>query len=132
VSAESVILQGRTFNEALMASTGVVRRKTGATTTDPVTYVESPVWAVIFTGPGKLRFPEARPGDANIPGAVLSDQRPILSLPVSGTETVTTGDVWECTANPLDTALVGKKVRIDGVHAQTAATARRFPVVEVS
>lgn len=127
-----MVLQGRSFNEALMVSTGFVRRKTGAVATDPVTLEEVPVYSTVFTGPGKIRFAEVRSSDAAIPGVVLADQRPILSLPIVGTESVTTGDEWVCTANPLDAALVGSVFRVDGLHAQTAATARRFPVVEVS
>lgn len=134
MSAQSVILQGRVFNESLMTSTGIVRRANGGSALDPVTFVMTPTYDTIYTGPSKLRFPDAVSTTGAVPGLVVTDQAAILSLPVgvAGSGNVITGDIWECTSNPLDTSLVGKRVRVTGVHAQTSATARRFPVIEVS
>lgn len=134
MTAESVIQQGRTFTEGLMTSAGVIRRSNGTTVTDPDTLIETPGYDTIYTGPCKLRIPTGTPSDRTTPGIVISEQEAILSLPITagGSGDVTTGDIWECTANPMDPALIGRTMRIAGIHTQTYATARRFPVEEQS
>lgn len=134
VSAETVVLEGRAFNERQMTSTGVVRRATGEVVTDPDTLVESPSWAVVYEGRCNITFPKTQPGTAEVPGGVVVRQDAILSLPVDalGSGDVDVNDVWECTGNPMDAALVGVQARVAGVHRQTYATARRFPVEVVS
>lgn len=130
-----VTMLGRKQAERLIVASGtlgVIRRQTGVTVTDPITLQETPVWAVVYTGPGKVRQGEASPQVSSIPGAQITDQRAILSLPVAGSGNVRTDDVWEFTANPLDQSSVGRRLRIAGVVAGTFVTARRFPVVEVS
>jgi hypothetical protein len=118
---------GRVQAEALMTSTGVVRRQTG-TTEDPVTFETVPVYETIYTGKGRLKLPStSSPGTGEIPGAIIIETRAILSLPIEGSGAVLPNDVWEFTTNPLDTSLVGRQLRLTGAHAQTYATARRFP-----
>jgi hypothetical protein len=126
------ILMGRKQAEALMVSEGVVKRADGTTSTDPVTLVETPNYTTIYTGKCKYKFPSTIPSVGNIPGAVVTDQRGELSFPVATSGAIRTNDVWTCTANALDPALVGVSVRIAGVHSQSLATARRFPVEETS
>lgn len=133
--AGAAIRRGRVQAERLMLTEGIIRRATGAMTTDPVTLEEVPVMATIYAGKCKTRMPGATsPGTSQIPGQSIVKDESILSLPIGapGSGDVRTNDVWECTANPLDPSLVGVKLRIAGVHHQTFATAHRFPVEEVS
>lgn len=139
MSAATAVLAGRRLAESEMVKAGtkgIVRRATGAKTLDPVTLIETDVMAVIAAETiCKVRMPTAtNPGEGRVPGVVVVKDESILSLPVDapGSGDVTTGDMWECTANPLDPSMVGVKLRISGVHHQTTATARRFPVVELS
>lgn len=119
--------------ESMMVSAGVVRRATGATEEDPVTLERVPVYATIYTGIGRFKAANTQAGRSDIPGAIVVDQSATLSLPVGapGAGDVRLNDIWECTANPFDASLIGKKVRVTGVHSQTHATAHRFPVEEV-
>jgi len=139
MSSTSALLAGRRRAENEMRSggtRGIIRRATGATVTDPVTLEESNVMVVIVPDSiCKARMPAATdPGVAHLPGYSVVRDESIVSFPVDapGSGDVTTGDVWECTANPLDPSLVGVKLKISGVHHQTFATARRFPVEELS
>lgn len=118
--------------EANMTTLGVVRRDTGATTQDPITLEEVPVFETIYTGKCSLRFPDMQPASVSIPGMILVEQDAVLSLPVTSSGGVRVNDLWECTANGMDSSLVGVILRIAGVHHQTNATARRFPVKEIS
>lgn len=126
---------GRAHAERLMTSAGTIKRQTG-TTTDPVTYVETPVYGTtVYTGVGRVRMVKAVQGTTGaIPGAVAIKDELILSIPVdaSGSEDVLPNDVWTCTANPLDPSIVGVPMRITGVHAGTYMTARRFPLETVN
>lgn len=134
MSAESVILQGRTFTEALMQTACVILRADGTFTEDPATHVETPNYDTIYTGVCKLKFSKEQRSTAEIPGIIAADQNATLSLPIGapGAGDVTTGDVWVCTANPMDASLIGRRLQVTGIHRQTFATAHRFPVTEVS
>lgn len=134
MSATSVILQGRVLLESMMTTTVIGRRADGTFTTDPVTLVESPNYSItVYEGPARFRMPGATtPGTEPIPGAVVTDDESIMSLPVAASADVRIDDVFEVTANPLDGGLVGVKFRVSGTHHQTYATARRFPVVETN
>jgi len=119
--------------ESMMVSAGVVRRATGETVEDPNTGEQTPVYAIVYTGMGRYKAANVQAGRAEIPGAIVVDQSATLSLPVgaSGAGDVRLNDIWECTANPFDASLIGRKMRITGVHSQTYATAHRYPVEEV-
>lgn len=132
MSADSVALQGRQLAESQMTSAGIVYRANGGFTTDPVTLEETPTYDTIYTGACRLRFTANTPRTGEVPGVVVTDQSATLSFPVLGSEGITTGDIWQCTANPLDPALVGRRLRIAGIHSMTHATARRFPVEETT
>lgn len=135
MSAGSVLSEGRRFNEALMTDTFTVYRKTGATTVDPDTLEEVPVFAVVVEDVlGKLKDAEARPRVAFIPGIGAAVSSLEWHCPVETTGILTDDEV-ECTAvgdETGDPELVGTRVRITGPFAKSYATARRFPVEEVS
>lgn len=126
---------GRLQAESLMTAAGTITRGNGVFTTNPTTQVVTEGTVTIYTGKCRLRIARsvARGGES-IPGAVAIKDELILSIPVdaAGSGAVRPNDVWTCTANPLDTSVVGLKMRIAGVHHGTYMTARRFPVEEVS
>lgn len=129
VSAETVVLAGRGFNERLMTSECVIAGlvmddDSGAWVLD----LENPV----YTGPCKIRFNSTVTSQVDGQSQVRIEQNAILSLPVAGSESVAPQQMCQVTFNALDDGLVGKEFRITGDHTQTAATARRFPVELVS
>lgn len=129
MSVDSTILAGRRMMEGLMESTCVIRRGT-AEAIDHATGLASDTTATIYTGPCRVKFAFARVTEVQAAGQTVADQRPILSLPVGspGSGDVRTNDVAEILTNPMDPDLVGVKFRVAGVHSQSQATARRFPV----
>ena len=134
MSAQTALLQGRRFAESIMRTTGTVSRATGEFTKDPVSREETPIMGPVYSGPCMLKMDSAQPSSAPIPGVIATEQSLTLFLPIGGTgaDQVTTDDVWVCTGNPDDPTLVGKTMRIAGVHHQTFSTAYRFPVEETS
>jgi len=117
-----------------MTASGTIKRATG-TTTDPETLEEVPTYSTIYTGKCRLRIVKSvQGGEGSIPGAVAVKDELVLSIPVeaTGSGDVLPNDVWTCTANPLDTSVVGLTLRITGVHYGTYMTARRFPVEAVN
>lgn len=83
--------------------------------------------STVYTGPCKVRFESARVFNRDVAGQVVGEQLPVLFLPVATSTEVDRGDVATITANPEDPSLVGMRIRINGQHAQTYATARRMP-----
>lgn len=117
-----------------MTTTGEITRGNGTFTTDPETLEEVENRDTIYSGKCKLRKVGSDIGTTgSIPGAVLVEDALILSIPVDaeGSGDVLPNDVWECTANPTDTSLVGARLRVASVHHGTYLTARRFAVEEV-
>lgn len=119
--------------ESLMVSTCTITRGGGAGVWNEATGAYDATATTIYSGPCRLIFRSnsvVRETDAQ--GQFLLEQEPQLSLPVVGSETVTVGDAVTITANPYDAAMVGLTLRIAGIHTQTQATARRFPVEVVT
>lgn len=132
MSAESVILQGRAFQEAQFISRCVIRRQAGETFNETTGEYE-PTWTTVYPesgddGPCLLKFDSSSMREVDAQSQQLVRQRPILKLPVATSAGVRIDDVAEITENPLDPARVGLKVRISGDHVGTLTTARRFPV----
>lgn len=124
-----VTMMGRRQAEALMDSTCVITRPhVGEPTIDPETGQEStPAGVVVYTGKCRLRMSDARANGVALAGQQVAEQSPSLSLPVlaDGSADVRTNDIAVVTS-PLDPT--SRTVRIAGMHSQTHATARRFPV----
>ena len=139
VSAESVIVTGRRFQESQFVSSCIIRRQVGEVFNETIGEYE-PVWDVVYSdadsddvgGPCLLKFgsPSVREVDAQ--SQQLVRQQPVLKLPVDTSAGVRVDDVAELTSNPLDPQRVGLKVRVSGDHVGTLTTARRFPVEVVS
>jgi hypothetical protein len=128
--ATGTTLMGRKQAEALMESTCIITRKTGTTVDASGANVD--VFATIYTGKCRLRFPFVRPQEVVAAGQTIAKDRGILSLPIAGSNAVLADDVATITISPvLDPGTV-VTARVEAQVAQTHATARRFPVSIVS
>lgn len=132
MSAESVIRQGRQFQESQFLSTCTISRRSGSPVLNEETGDYEYSSSVVYSGPCLLKFGQTQPRDIDAAGQLLTEQTPTLKLPVDGSQNVTEDDTGVIVSNPLDVGLVGTAFRIAGVHAQTLATARRFPVEVLS
>lgn len=130
MSAESVIRQGRAFTESLMSSTCVITRASGVPVLNEATGDYETPRVTVYEGPCKLKFVSGVVAEVDAAGQLAGEFDGVLSLPIGvpGSGSVQVNDVAELTGNPVDLALVGTKARITRPHAQTFATARRFPV----
>lgn len=121
--------------ESTFTDTYTVFRKTGAKITDPVTLEETDEYAPVRSGvKGKLKQGLGRGADAEIPGIVAVVSSLEWHTPIS-TLGVRVDDEIECTAVDAsvgDPTMVGVRVRITAPFLMSKATARRFPVEEVS
>lgn len=87
---------------------------------------------LVYSGQCEFKLQNVQVNAVDAQGQPLIIQSGIVKFPVS-METVFPKDYTvTLTASETDPALVGKTVRITGPHAQTRATARRYPVEEVS
>jgi hypothetical protein len=124
---------GRRQAEALFLDTFTVYRQNG-TATDPVTLEERPTYATIHSDvAGKFQVTDQQPRQGSIPGAVTAESSLQWHTSVS-TLGVRTDDEVECTGvgEGGDPDLVGVRVRVVGPFVKSHATARRFPVEEIS
>lgn len=83
-------------------------------------------------GPGKFTAANTAVNDVDAAGQLLVVQSATLALPVVGSELVREGHVAQCVSSQNDPGMVGVRVRVEGPHHQTFATARRFRVKEVT
>ena len=88
--------------------------------------------APIYDGKCRVKVDDVQVQEKDVQGQHLIEQRLRLDLPVSASTSVHKGHVATITASDNDPAQVGRQFRITGPHAQTFASARRFPVEEVS
>jgi hypothetical protein len=131
MSVEQGIQQGRREAEKLMTTTCTIARNDG-TTVDPDTLDDVTTWTQTYAGKCRVRRPGPSARDKQTAGQTITLQDLILSLPVTGSSRVITDHVVTVTANPLDPALVGVTFRVTGMHDETTATARRFPIERMS
>lgn len=131
MSVESVITAGRRFAESRMLSTCAITRVTGKVL-DETTGVYTPTVEPVYTGKCHLQLATPRVFARASQDQLLTEQQPILKLPVDGTGGITVGDVATITNSPLDESQVGLTLKIAGVHSATYATARRLPVYSIT
>lgn len=126
---DAELAQFRELAESLMTATIVVRRKTGATTTNPATDSDVPVWADVFTSACKVQDTEPLPVESEVGARTVVTVRQRVDLPV-GSPMVKPGDVGEITtaADPMDAHLVGMKFEFISASAASFKTAHRWPV----
>lgn len=128
---QAALPQLRAQAESLMIDACTI---SGGTTSvfNEETFEYETVTAETYSGPCRLRFAATAVQDVEAAGQLLVVQRATLSLPIATSGAVLEGHVATITACVNDPALVGRKFRIEGGHHQTFATARRFPVEEIT
>ena len=114
-----------------MTSTCEIRRVTGRTLNES-TGQYTDTRTVVYSGPCEFRFDSEALNAVDGQGQILSEQRPLVKLPVVGSAAVRVDDVGTLTGHPLDSGMVGLTFRIAGVHTKTRATSRRLPVEVLS
>lgn len=109
-----------------------VQHRSGSSV-DPETGVITPTLATAYSGPCKIQqsIPVGNPSEVG-EAAVFVGQL-TLHLPVTdASAAVQPDDLVTITTCLLDASLVGKTFRLRGPAHKSYATARRFPMVEVS
>lgn len=139
MSATSITLRGRQKALELMLDSCTVKHLTGSST-DQDTGVVTPTYSTVYsgTGPGgggPCKVQQSSPATAptDLGEAAVFVGQLTLHLPVTaGTAAVAPDDLVTITACALDSSLVGKTFRLRGPAHKSFATARRFPMVEVT
>lgn len=85
-----------------------------------------------YAGSFKLRTASTATSERDAGGQIIVAQGSTLSLPVDEASDVRIGDIMIIGAVDSDPDLVGMRLRIAGIHPQTSATARRYPVEVLS
>lgn len=132
MSAASITLRGRAAAERDMLDACKVERLTGSVA-DPETGVITPTRSVIYSGKCKLQqsAPSTAPTTVGEAGVFVGQLT--LHLPVTDTTAlVAPDDLVTITTCVQDASLVGKVFKLRGPAHKSFATARRFPLVEVS
>jgi hypothetical protein len=129
--AAGIIGMGRKQAELLMESSCTITRELSAVVNETTGALDR-TFSTIYVGPCRLRYIVTRVFMEQVAAQQLAKQNGQLSIPVgaAGSVNVRPNDVATITVSPIDPALVGTAFRIEGIHSQTAATARRF-LVEV-
>lgn len=131
MSVEAIIAAGRRFAESRMLSTCTITRLVGSVLNETTGRYDDQV-VPVYSGPCHLQLSSPRVFARNGQDQLISEQQPILKLPIVGSEGITVGDVATITSSPMDAGLVGTQLHIAGVHPATYATARRLPVYAIT
>lgn len=123
----------RSQAESMMTSACIISRAGDKVFNEETGEYETP-YTTIYEGKCRYKFGGTQASLVDAQSQKLVEQAITLSLPVSaaGSSDVRPDDVSELTANPFDPAMIGMKARIAGIHFQSHATARRFPVQVVT
>jgi hypothetical protein len=131
MSAASITLRGRAAAEALMLDAVTVQHQTG--TTESAAGVVTPTYATVYAGKAKIQQATPAPAPTDVGQAAVFVGTLQLHLPVTvATAAVAPDDLVTVTSCVLDASLAGKTFRLRGPAHKSYATARRFPMVEVS
>jgi hypothetical protein len=132
MSASTLIARGRAAALNLMQDACTVRHRSGSSV-DPETGVITPTLAVGYSGPCKIQQSAPAGNPSEVGEAAVFVGQLTLHLPVTDdTAAVQPDDLVTITACVLDASLVGKTFKLRGPAHKSYATARRFPMVEVS
>ena len=131
MSAGSAALAGRRAAESLMVDTIRLERDTGATTLDPVTLEETPVYETVYEGKGRWQRPDTVAAETVAGGVEFGLGRVTVQLPISVTDAAR-GQRATCVAAALDPALTGSVATVLAVQSKTHATMRRLACEEVA
>ena len=117
--------------ESLMTDTCTVKRATGETEPDPITYEEVPTYAVILAGlKCKVKAADPQANVVQLPGQTVALSVLEWHVPISTVGVLTNDLVTIDTVDPVsgDPDMVGKVLRVTGPFLKSRATARRFRV----
>jgi hypothetical protein len=132
--AADAVAVGREAAESLMVDAcTITRASTGApvvNSNDGTLTPQAPV--VVYTGKCRIQLPDTMDKPAETGGEYLSTQSALVSLPVTGSEAVTVGDVVTVTSSTLDVDLTGITYVVRGLHRKSHATARRLRCEEAN
>jgi hypothetical protein len=129
VSVESTLAAGRRAAEQLMTSRcRIIRLHEVALDTASLTLTDlDPSDDGVYEGPCRVKTTSLAVTTADAEGQLVAVQSSTLSLPVS-VGGVRVGDRVEIVDGGPDPDLTGRRFRIAGLHAQTQATAHRYPI----
>ena len=85
-----------------------------------------------YSGKCRVQVPNVAENEADAGERAWTVQAAIVSLPVSGSESVGVGHTVTITAAAHDSALVGRVYTVTAEHQKTYATARRLRCEEVT
>lgn len=134
-----LLARGRRLAKKTLPGECIIRRGGGEPVLDdkgePILNEETAEYEVtepetVYSGPCDLSFDSSVVREIDVQGQPGVEQEPVLELPVLESAGVQVNDVAEITAHRFDAGIVGRKVRIAGLHGGTV-TLRRLPV-EVS
>jgi hypothetical protein len=126
----ALIPRGQEAALASMTATCIIRRTDEAAPAvrNPVTgQFEKPA-ATIYAGVCELKFPSATTREADPQSQALTEQEPLLKLPLATSSNVLVDDIGEILTSRFNPGQVGVRFRIAGEHDPNHATARRLPV----
>lgn len=133
VDLAPILVSGREAMRERMLDTCVVRSPDGAPVFDPSTggYTTGPDTDV-YVGPCEVRSRDAQVQAQDVGGAVVTERRSVVALPVVGSEGVAAGQVVTVTAAAWDAGLVGRRYDVTGVLSDSLGLRRDLLVEEVS
>jgi hypothetical protein len=136
MSAASVIARGRAAALNLMQDECTVKRRS-TSASDPELGSIAVTYSTIYpvTGTGRCKVQQSAPAGnpSEVGEAAVFVGQLALHLPVTDdTAAVQPDDLVTIIACVLDASLVGKTFKLRGPAHKSYATARRFPMVEVS
>lgn len=132
MSAESTTLAGRAAAERLMTDTAAVTAQPVKGALNEHGEYDDGQPTPLYEGACKVKVTDTLNQDVNVQGRLLIVQRLNVDFPINDATIFAPGTHVTMTASRTDTALVGRKFRTTGPHSQTYATARRYPVEEIS
>lgn len=124
---DRMLARARRLQAALMHSQCVISRQTG-TVFDENTGDYVPATQTVYDGICDFRIDTSMYRNLDAQSQILTEQRPMLKIPVVGSGDVQVGDEGELMVHPHDPELVGLRFRVASVHTKTHASARRVTV----
>lgn len=130
MTAESAMLAGRRAAEAKMTDTAEVYGLP-TRTWDETKLKYTDVTPLVHTGKCEIKLTDVQVLEIEQQSQELGVQRAIVKFPVAADTVFAENFTVKITASPTDPANVGRTFRITSPHAQSYATARRYPVESV-
>lgn len=130
MTANAMLLRGRTAAESLMLDACTVQRP-GGSMTDYDTGVVSPILTSVYTGACKVQQTGTQSSNPTAGGHSFTVQFSRVDFPVAAGPFLV-GDVVTVTASALDAQLVSRKFRVVELFHKSYATAQRTRVEEIT